>query len=683
MIADAILWGHALAAMLFGALGLWLLRHPDAAGLPRAPLTGALLLTALWSLSVAGIGADEVVTTLFAGLRTLAWLVVMLLVQRRERERAATLPLAYGAVAALIAGQVVLSILSETMRPPQVAADMLRVSLTLQALAAVSALVLLHGLFSALQQPSLRIAMAAVGAMWLIDANLVVVGIVSGETPGELLAVRGLALALLAGVFALGLNQMARAALQVSRTATMHSLSVLALVAYAGAMMIGTSVIGAIGGPQARALQTALVFGATATLLTLMSSSWLRAWVRVKLSKHLFRHRYDYRVEWARFTETLGRPHEAAPLAERVVQALADLTASPAGMLLMAGGDGLERSAFWKWPDAGTTPEPSVPLAQHLAETGRVIELDAVRRGTASAADAAAVPTWMLDLPGAWVLVPLPHLDQMVGAILLGRPPIDRSLDWEDFDLLKIAGRQVASYLAEARAQEALLEAQRFDEFNRRFAFILHDIKNLVSQLALLARNAERHADNPAFRADMVATLRESAGRMNDLLARLSQRQHVRGEAPRAIDLVALANGIATARRAQHPVQVEAEAPVLALADPGRLEQLLGHLVQNAVEASERGSVITLRVARHEEAAAIEVIDRGCGMSAAFVRERLFKPFVSSKPGGFGIGAFEAGQLAAGMGGRIEVSSREGQGSTFRIVLPSATPAGSTLEQAA
>ena len=55
--------------------------------------------------------------------------------------------------------------------------------------------------------------------------------------------------------------------------------------------------------------------------------------------------------------------------------------------------------------------------------------------------------------------------------------------------------------------QEALANAQRFEEFNRRFAFILHDIKNLVSQLSLLARNAERHADNPEFRADMVATL--------------------------------------------------------------------------------------------------------------------------------------------------------------------------------
>ena len=63
------------------------------------------------------------------------------------------------------------------------------------------------------------------------------------------------------------------------------------------------------------------------------------------------------------------------------------------------------------------------------------------------------------------------------------------------------------------------MNAQRFEDFNRRFAFILHDVKNLVSQLSLLARNAERHADNAEFRADMVATLKGSVGKMNELLA--------------------------------------------------------------------------------------------------------------------------------------------------------------------
>jgi len=147
------------------------------------------------------------------------------------------------------------------------------------------------------------------------------------------------------------------------------------------------------------------------------------------------------------------------------------------------------------------------------------------------------------------------------------------------------------------------------------------------------------------------------------------------------LDLTALAQGIAEARRAQHPVDVEGEQPVYAIADPLRLEQLLGHLVQNAVEASAADAPVTLRVSDGEDMAVIEVIDRGHGMTPAFVRDRLFKPFVSSKPHGFGIGAFEATQLAQTLGGRIEVSSREGRGSTFRVLLPRA-PA-STMEEAA
>ena len=251
------------------------------------------------------------------------------------------------------------------------------------------------------------------------------------------------------------------------------------------------------------------------------------------------------------------------------------------------------------------------------------------------------------------------------------------------FDLLKVAGRQVASYLAEARAQDALAEAQRFDEFNRRFAFILHDIKNLVSQLTLTARNAERHADKPEFRADMVATLQNSAERMNALLARLSQHHRGRAEAPHAIEVVALVERVVNQRKGQHPVVLSGVRNAIAHADPASLEQLLGHLVQNAIEASPAHEPVTLSVSADGERVAVDVIDQGCGMSPAFIRDKLFKPFVSSKEGGFGIGAFEARQLAHAMEGRIEVTSREGKGTRFRVILKAAHPADLGMGRAA
>ena len=121
----------------------------------------------------------------------------------------------------------------------------------------------------------------------------------------------------------------------------------------------------------------------------------------------------------------------------------------------------------------------------------------------------------------------------------------------------------------------------------------------------------------------------------------------------------------------------------IAHADPAALEQLLHHLVQNAIEASPADAPVTLAVGADGSHVTIDVIDRGCGMSAAFVRDKLFKPFVSSKPGGFGIGAFEARQLAGAMDGRIEVISREGEGTRFRVILKAAHAADLREDQAA
>src|SRR3546814_14825821 len=81
-------------------------------------------------------------------------------------------------------------------------------------------------------------------------------------------------------------------------------------------------------------------------------------------------------------------------------------------------------------------------LGAGLGAGGRIVELDRVRDGRSETGELASVPMWMLDCTQAWVLVPLVHFNTLAGVILLARPPVDRALDWEDFDLLRIAGRQ-------------------------------------------------------------------------------------------------------------------------------------------------------------------------------------------------------------------------------------------------
>jgi putative PEP-CTERM system histidine kinase len=415
--------------------------------------------------------------------------------------------------------------------------------------------------------------------------------------------------------------------------------------------------------------------------MVVIPSARARGWLKVRVAKHLFEHRYDYRTEWLRFTETLGRSgFDGDALSERVVKAFADVVDAPGGLLLVSDGRrGLDVAGSWNWTSVSPPSDQLDDAGEFwnaVESSGRILEFEAHREGWAAARDKALpVPPWMIADPAVWTGIPLVHHQRLIGIVVLAAPEYRRPLDWEDFDLLRTAGRQAASSLAEAQSQEALANAQRFEEFNRRFAFILHDIKNLVSQLSLLARNAERHADNPEFRADMVATLQGSVGKMNDLLARLVPHSSSRIQRVEAQPLRAIITQAIAAKRGDHEVKLLGDASLRATVDPAALEQALGHLVQNAVEASPPNQPVTVKVTGEDGSVSIAISDHGPGMDGEFVRNQLFQPFASTKTGGFGIGAFEARSLIAAMGGRLSVDSRARHGTTFTIQLPGADPA--------
>jgi signal transduction histidine kinase len=91
---------------------------------------------------------------------------------------------------------------------------------------------------------------------------------------------------------------------------------------------------------------------------------------------------------------------------------------------------------------------------------------------------------------------------------------------------------------------------------------------------------------------------------------------------------------------------------------------------------------VTVRVAQRGSSVIVTIADQGCGMDGDFVRNRLFQPFASTKPDGFGIGSFEARSLIAAMGGRLSVDSRPGRGTTFTIML-TADPASISTRKSA
>jgi putative PEP-CTERM system histidine kinase len=538
---------------------------------------------------------------------------------------------------------------------------------------AAGSLVLVHNLYGQAAHESrwgIRLPMIALAGMWAYDLHLYTVAWLTRGPVDDLYAMRGAILAMLVPLFALASRRNTRWRMQLSRAATFQSLSLIAILGYLILMMTASRALEVVGGNWVRIGEVGLVFAITVAAVILLPSGRMRAWSRVIVAKHFFEHRYDYRAEWLRFTRTVGGD---APLGERIIKAIADIAESPSGLLLVPEGGRLSVAARWNWRDE--VPEASVEdaaLIGFLERSGYVLDFTSLRPGLLTTAAAPIrVPAPLVSLEALWAGVPLIHGDRLVGLVLLEHPLVRRPLDWEDFDLFRTVGIQAASYLAEARTQDALADVRRFDEFNRRFAFIIHDIKNLISQLSLVIRNAERHADKPEFREDMIATLRSSVKKMNDLLARLHRgNNNVEAEPVRAIPLGQAVATLVEVKRRAHPVEVEGDRNVAALADPVRLEQALGHLVQNAIDASPSGAPVRIRCGARGAEAAIEIADCGEGMSADFIRTRLFQPFASTKESGFGVGAFEARSLVAAMGGRIEVDSRPGEGSRFTILLP-------------
>ena len=546
----------------------------------------------------------------------------------------------------------------------------------------VGALVLVHNLYAGAEQQSrqsLRWPAAAMGAIWLYDLNFYTISYLLNGLPEMLAQLRGASLLAAVIVLAVGaLRSETDLKFRPSRSFAFQSFSLLVIGTYLVVMVVVAQAIAYAGNAYATAMQAGFMLAASAAALAVLPSPKLRRWLRVMISKHLFQHRYDYRTEWLRFTDTIGRAGpEAPPLPQRIVQAVADVTDSSAGLLLSPLDEGgLALAARWQW-DAIEVPGVAVcgDGARFFEESQFILDLDDLRAGREQAIPPSAYPAWLFDDERAWAVVPLVHYERLVGLVVLARPPLARQLDWEDFDLLRVIGRQLASYLAEHASQDALGEAQRFDEFNRRIAFVMHDIKNLASQLSLLARNAELHADKPEFRADMLLTLRNSTDKLQGLLARLGRYGAQSRAVREQIDLAALIRAVAGQYSARHEV-IAAERPACFIeANTEALEQALVHLVQNAIEASAPNSPVTLDLRLEQDTAIIEVADNGVGMSPEFIRTHLFKPFHSSKPGGFGIGAFEAREMIRAMGGRLDVESREGQGTRFLLRLPTGTVA--------
>jgi putative PEP-CTERM system histidine kinase len=676
-------WSAGALACALSAVGL--AYRPNRFGMAHQAMVMALSLTALWAAAGAFWGHASFAEAIAEGARNLGWLFALYRLFAVDGRHASMRPvrplLAALAFAELVQVTAVMLVAGSVAN---LGGGMLglRSVAVFHLLVSTGGLVLVHNLYGGASSQArllLRWPALALAGLWIYDLNLYTIGYLSGGTPGILGALRGAMGIVVGALAALGAGAGSEVLrFRPSRAVAFQSVSLLLIGLYLIAMVAMAQSLAYAGGDFAEWTQLAFVVVCSVGAMLVLPSPRIRGWLRVTLVKHLFQHRYDYRAEWLRFTRTIGQGERSeATLEERAIRAVADIADSPAGMLFVRDDSGrLELAARWQWPTAEVPGEAfSAAAARGFESSGYIADLDQWREGQRASGARIDPPAWLLADPRAWAIVPLLHFERLVGIVVLARPAQPRRLDWEDFDLLRVVGRQLASYLAEHGGQQALAEAARFDDFNRRIAFVMHDIKNLASQLSLLARNAELHAENPDFRADMLVTLRNSADKLNAMLARLSRygASAIAGLEPVRADLVAAE---VVAQFAPHrSVSLVDSVPCEVAGQREPLEQVLLHLVQNAVDASTPDSPVFVRVSIDGMNGCIEVVDSGAGMSPEFVRSRLFKPFVSTKQGGFGIGAYEARELVRAMHGRLDVESREGLGSRFEVRLPLAEAA--------
>jgi putative PEP-CTERM system histidine kinase len=463
----------------------------------------------------------------------------------------------------------------------------------------------------------------------------------------------------------------------VSRRFAFYTTSVIAAGVYLLLMSIGGYYVRHWGGSWGVFLQAIFITAALLALFVVLFSGRVQSWLKVFLSKHFYSYKYDYRDEWLRMMEVLSAPggEQLTPY-ERAIKALAQIVESPSGRLWHRESDetGPYRQ-FADWHDPRSNAGPvgaDAEMVMFLQNTGWIIDIMELKNRPSKYQNL-TLPAAIEAIRDAWLVVPLINEKRLDGFVVLSLPRTPLKLTWEDRDLLKTVAQQDTIFLAQMDTAKKLAETQQFAAFNRLSAYVVHDLNNMVAQLQLVTKNAERHRDNPAFMDDAIGTVSNAVAKMGRLLTQLKKGDTGEQE-PNVIEV-----NREIGRSLKHlsrdtpaPVFKDCSEKLYVAINPDRFVSVIEHLVRNAQDAirTNEGHV-EVRLSRQDDSAVVEVQDDGCGMDQDFLENRLFKPFDTTKGNaGMGIGVYQSRQLINSVGGTMEVSSERNKGTTIRIVLP-------------
>lgn len=664
----------------FGFLVLTLLMSTSWRGRkPGAWLIAACLFTALWAgwLAVTAVDVDlPMLTVYFAeALRNCAWILALTTLSGTI-PRAMIKTARWACVAVLIAPLVLLLYAVQTSTAFDGERLLSRVGLG----SALLVLILIEQIYrnaSPAAREGLKYLIIGVGVVFAYDLFLYSQTELLSEITADAWSARGIANALAVPLIAIAARRNIDWSLDifVSRQVVFHTGAFMLVGAYLVIMAVGGFYVREIGGAWGRVGQIAFLAGAAVVLASLLSSNALRRHAQVFISKHFYRNKYDYRIEWLRFINTLSSAEEE-DVKRTSIRAIAQIFGSPGGILLTL--DEAERrfvpAAAWPIPISSipnvTHLMVSEDLPAFLSRTRWIVDMEEYKRAPDVYGNI-AIPDWLHGSEHFRIVSPLLQLDRLVGFLILYAPPPPFALTYEDRDLLKTVGRHVATHLAQHAADRKLAESRQFEAYNRLTAFMMHDLKNSVAQLNLIVANAGRHKSNPEFIDDAIGTIANAAERMSRLIAQLAGKPTASISTP--VDLEQLAqNAIRRCSpRAPIPVLKSETQNTLVKADAERLTTVIEHLIRNAQDAAGGEGTVSLKIQQLKEEATLTVSDDGEGMDADFMRDRLFRPFDSTKGSkGMGIGAYQAREYVHSLGGHVEVQSSPGQGTAFSITLP-------------
>lgn len=677
-------YGYLSAALGFGFLTVLLMLSWRSSVQGRL-LTAVVAATALWAALAMAVALDDRYQLggyqLFEVLRYILWYLFLLKLFEPAEQRLVGHPFLRRRARLLFAGFGLFVILMEAVlryAPGLVAGhDITVIRFLGHVFLAVIGLAIVEQLFrnlAATHRRTLKYLFIGAGAIFAFDFYLYANALLVRGIDRELWEARGFV-----NLFAVPLLTLSAARNQdwspnifISRDIVLHTTAIVGSGLYLLVMAAAGYYLQEYGGSWGRVAQVAFLALAAILLVIVLFSVQIRRQLRVFLGKHFYRNKYDYRREWLSLTGALGETGRDADSYETAIRVLAQLVDARAGLLwLRDEHDEYNCVAGWGAGRMDSVVRTGSGLVRFLGEKGYVInllELDS----RPDEYDGLRLPAWLSEIDHGWLVVPLPGSQSLLGFAVLARPLLVRDVNWEDRDLLKTAARQVAGHLAVVMTSEALAQAKQFEVFNRLSSYMVHDLKNIAGGLEMVAKNAVRHRDNPAFLADAFDSVSTAATDIKRLLEQLRSKHAISGKRV-LLDMPGLLEVVVARRSTSEPVPVLelCEGDCRVTADRQRLENVLVHLVENAQQATTAAGHVQIGLRMEGAVCVVEIRDDGHGMDADFIRYRLFKPFDTTKGNaGMGIGMYESREFIRELGGEIQISSTPGEGTTVVLRIP-------------